>query len=741
MKFWQDLRRRHVYRMAGFYIVCAWLVIQVADVFFPAWGIPETALRFLIIALALCFPIALVFSWTFDITSTGIERTRPAAGDESYDPKLKRTDYLVLAALFAIGFTILIGSMQRIAEEIELAPADQAVTEKIDNSVAVLPFVNLDANPDTGYFSDGVTEEILHRLSALKALHILSRTSSFAFRNSEEGPARISDLLGVRYLLHGSVRRDDNFVRVTARLIDETGYQVWSETFDRELEGIFIIQSEIASAVASQVANRVIPVAEQAAGRTTTNMDAYNAYLVGLAYLNARTPGWKAAATESFSEAIALDASYAPPHAGLAVALTIGNRQGEGNYDDAWAAANKSIELDPALAEGHAALGLMSLTADQYVDLERAEESLRHALELDPSLSSTYNWLASTLSQQGLLQESHAIQDQGLTVDPLNPALTVNIANRYLYQGDRDRAEQLITRLTFLPKPPGLAFWELLTLNLDTGRYDEAVRWGKVIAREYQSTGDATSLSSMAWTYERLGLSEDADYWMAEAMKLEKSPVRQFMYPGFVHKLRGEIETVRGNIAKIDAIPQIDMTRIGGYPTAVYAASHVLVGDYTRGIEIFETAFDVESLAIVDALGTIDAYDFVHSLAFAYQQVGRDDDAEALLLNARARLDQLAIDRQMHYAPYYENLALNDGLRGNYDGAYESLRTAMDIGWANYYWLVNDPTWHSIVTQPKIAELLETTRQEVERQKDIVIQADSAHDFRAEMAALAATTD
>ena len=225
MKFSQELRRRRVYRMVGFYVVGAWLIIQVADVFFPAWGLPETALRFLIIATILCFPIALIFSWTFDITTSGIVKTEPADPGKIFDNSLKRTDYIVLVALLAISAAIVFGSLHKIVEEVDDAVA---AAEKIDNSVAVLPFVNLDTNPDTGYFSDGVTEEILHRLSSLKALHILSRTSSFAFRNSNEGPARISEILGVRYLLHGSVRRDNNFVRVTARLIDDTGYQVWS---------------------------------------------------------------------------------------------------------------------------------------------------------------------------------------------------------------------------------------------------------------------------------------------------------------------------------------------------------------------------------------------------------------------------------------------------------------------------------------------------------------------------------
>ena len=202
MNLWQELRRRRVFRLTGLYVVGAWLVIQVADIWFPAWGLPETALRFLFIAAIACFPVALIFGWFYDITPQGIVRTEPSGDRESVDLRLKPVDYVVLAALLAIGSAIVIGSIGKIQEEIETGSGVAAPVEKTAHSIAVLPFSNLDTNPDTGFFSDGITEEILHRLSTLGALHVLASTSSFAFRDSEESPASISDKLGVRYLLY-----------------------------------------------------------------------------------------------------------------------------------------------------------------------------------------------------------------------------------------------------------------------------------------------------------------------------------------------------------------------------------------------------------------------------------------------------------------------------------------------------------------------------------------------------------
>ena len=210
-------------------------------------------------------------------------------------------------------------------------------------------------------------------------------------------------------MLHGSVRRDNNFVRITARLIDDTGYQVWSETFDRKLEGIFAIQSEIASTVASRIERQIIPPAELPAGRTTTNMEAYDAYLVGRAFVNSKNnaPLARQKANAAFEKAIRLDENYAPPYAGLAMALALSitiMKTRDATRESAVQAAKTAIELDPELAEGHAALGLILM--DDAIDfgdtenkLERAERSLRRALDLDPTLSNAYNWLSNVLMQ------------------------------------------------------------------------------------------------------------------------------------------------------------------------------------------------------------------------------------------------------------------------------------------------------------------------------------------------------
>jgi TolB-like protein/Flp pilus assembly protein TadD len=727
--------------MAGFYVVGAWLIIQVADVFFPAWGLPETTLRFLIIALILCFPTALVFSWTFDISTSGIVKTEPADPGKTFDNSLKRTDYVVLAALLAIGAAIVFGSLQKIVEEVDDAVA---MAEKIDNSVAVLPFVNLDTNPDTGYFSDGVTEEILHRLSSLKALHILSQTSSFAFRNSNDGPARISEILGVRYLLHGSVRRDNNFVRVTARLIDDTGYQVWSETFDRKLEGIFAIQSEIANTVASRIEREIIPLAELPVGRTTSNMEAYDAYLVGHSFINARTAGYQDKAIAAFEEAIRLDGNYAAPYAGLAMALELdyGNDDRVAARESAVRAAETAIELDPELAEGHAALGLILM--DDAIDFgdagskfERAERSLRQALELDPTLSNAYNWLSITLRNQGRYEEANAVQEQGLLIDPLNPILSVNNADRLkrLGERERERAEQLLMRLTHLPDTPGIAYTGLVGLYFDTGEFDKSLHWAKEAVLAYYKNPGITGM--LAWRYDNLGLTEDADYWAAIALAHTPQREQKFFGQALQFQIRGELAGLRTELEKFRIALGPDLGALHGINAAQYASANILVGNFDVGIDVFEKTFDFESLSTVRhpavyRLGLV----FSHVLAYAYQQAGRDDEANVLLTRVHEQLNALAVERKMDFGPLHHLFAQNFGLRGDFDAAADALEAAIKAGWSRYIWVMNDPTWAEMITHPRIARMLDDVKVELERQRAVVEQADAEHDFRAEYAAL-----
>lgn len=718
-----------MFRLAGLYIIGAWLVIQVADISFPAWGVPETAVRYLFIAAAACFPVALIFSWFYDITPKGIIRTAAAEESDAVDLKLKRADYIVLAALLTVGLTILLGSADRIREQIELIPIKAFETERREHSIAVLPFTNLDTNPDTGFFSDGITEEILHRLSTLKTLHVLASNSSFAFRDSKESPAQISEILGVRYLLQGSIRRDNDYVRVTARLIDAAGYQVWSESFERKLEGIFTIQTEIASIISSQIINEVVPIQELPAGRTTTNMEAYNEYLVGKAFSDARTADWKNEAEAAYRKAIELDPGFAPPYAGLAMVLTVNTPWGP-NWEDGTRLAEKALKLDPDLAEAHAVLGLISSAEGKP---RKGAISIRRALKLDPSLGFAYNWLAIALDKLGLEDEANSALDKALTVDPLNPPIVANVAARESRDGNFDRAEQLILRLINLPEPPGLTYPTLHVLYEDWGRYADAERVSVDHVRRDVSNNDARILESLVFDYAHLGMTEEADYWKNIMLSHVTDDLDTLIFKYALMRTRGGESELANELRHLANETDFNDGDMHPFKRAFFALINIQLGNHEEGIEQMESAIGFDVSALSRGLDTGDVIFIIHRVAFALQQVGKLGDALKLLQDLDNEIGLSSRKSGFSNPTRLEHIALHRVLMGDNAGALQTLQRAADLGWANYYDVINNPAWAEAIKAPEFQALLNEVKVEVDRQRAIVEAADTQHDFRAEV--------
>src|SRR4026208_1531357 len=266
--FFEELQRRKVYSVAAACIVAAGFLIQMASAAFPAWELPNWSLRLVIVLLLIGFPIALILAWAYDITPQGI-RGMPTRGIH------RRRNLILLIALAVIisasaGFFLL----------------RWAVREKIDKSVAVLPFQNLSSDPNNAYFADGIQEEILTRLAKIADLKVISRTSTQGLQSEPGNLAEIARQLGVANLLEGSVQKAGNQVRVNVHLVNvQTGSQLWAETYDRKLSDIFAVETEIAKGIAESLQATLTGREEQAlAANPTNNPEAYDAYLRGLAF-------------------------------------------------------------------------------------------------------------------------------------------------------------------------------------------------------------------------------------------------------------------------------------------------------------------------------------------------------------------------------------------------------------------------------------------------------------------------
>ena len=279
-QFLKELRRRRVFRTAAVYIVAAWVAIQVASEAFPGLGIAESAIRFVWIGAFLGFPVALIFSWIYEITPDGITHTPPSDPDAAPDLSLHRMDYLILGALGVVVVAVTYGLVGEIRELEILEPGVQP-TAPLVLGVAVLPFDNLSEDAGNAFFASGVHEDVLTYLSRVVDLRVISRTSMLKIAETDLDVPAIGERLGVSHVLEGSVRRAGDRVRITVQLIDAaTDEHVWADNYDRTLDDIFAIQTEIAQTIVARLEAALTP--EEAASLAdfpTTSIEAYDAYL------------------------------------------------------------------------------------------------------------------------------------------------------------------------------------------------------------------------------------------------------------------------------------------------------------------------------------------------------------------------------------------------------------------------------------------------------------------------------
>ncbi len=436
------------------YLVGAWAAVQVVATIGPLLHFPDMAGRLTVIAAAFGFPIALIVAWLFDLTPDGLRRTsdmdaeainlgtRPGDLPASQTPTSRGAPLPARAAGF-MGLGMLVAfvafaAYSRFAPPLLETPAPAI---KRIQSIAVLPFVDLSAAKDQEYFSDGITEELLNRLGQIDGLRIPARTSSFAFKGRNIDVRNIGRDLHVEAIVEGSVRRDADSVRISARLIDvNTGNQIWSKEFDRKIDSALSVQDEIAQSIvtALQMKFAGAPMAMPTEDQGTKDSKAHALYLQGLGALHKRTPKDLRAALDYFERAVARDPSYALAHAGLAQTYAVLPSYTDFPAEEAISkgnsAAARALSLDGMLPEAHAAMGQLEQNFEW--DFIGAEGSYRKALGFNPRYASAHQWLAETLLLTGQADGSKTEVEQALALDPLSPPALNLRAYQTLVRGD-----------------------------------------------------------------------------------------------------------------------------------------------------------------------------------------------------------------------------------------------------------------------------------------------------------------
>ncbi|MFQ6109000.1 MAG: protein kinase [Candidatus Aminicenantales bacterium] len=351
-------------------------------------------------------------------------------------------------------------------------------------SIAVLPFVNMSPDPENEYFSDGLAEELINALTKITDLHVVARTSSFAFKGEKLDARQIGQKLNVDHLLEGSVRKAGNRVRITAQLIKaEDGYHLWSERYDRDMEDVFAIQDEITEKIVGNLRTTLKVPLEVHEGRRPASLEAYDLYLKGRYYWSNFSPGVINKAIASYNQAIEKDPDYALPYVALAeayVTLSTGFDilPTKDAMPKAREAAQKALALAPTLAEAHVALGLVATCYDW--DRRAAKSHFQKALELNPNSVYAHQWTEFYLTfLEGEFEDGKAHLERAQEMDPLNLLIKVRLGYMYFYMRDFDRAIEAHRRIVdFAPKNP-LGYHGLMDAYGQKGMYEEAIAMGE----------------------------------------------------------------------------------------------------------------------------------------------------------------------------------------------------------------------------------------------------------------------
>jgi len=410
-----ELKRRNVVRVGVAYILVAWLLAQVAELALDSFDAPGWVIKSVLLLLALGLPVALFFAWAFELTPEGLKKEKDVDRSQSITPQTghKLNALIIGVLIIAVGMLL--------ADKFMLPSAD---TSTNINSIAVLPFVDMSPAKDQEYFTDGLTENLLHALAQIRELKVAGRTSSFAFKGLNTDLRDIGEQLNVSSILEGSVQKAGARIRITAQLINvEDGYHLWSKTFDRDLTDIFSVQDEIAGAVADAL--RMSLLGDTSVTKTTTeNFEAYNAYLLGLSYLNKRTNEDWDLAIEQFQLALEKDPDMALAWAGLSQAISLKtgfSTEFFAGFAKARTAAEKAIELDPNLADAYLALASVQIAHDW--DWDGAQASLNHANSLRPGDPDIVAEMARLKRIRGDRNSAFEDVERALAQDPLNHSL------------------------------------------------------------------------------------------------------------------------------------------------------------------------------------------------------------------------------------------------------------------------------------------------------------------------------
>ena len=713
MSLFLELKRRNVLRVAIAYLAVSWLLIQVVETLFPIFGLSDELIRLLVILLIIGFPLILIVSWLYELTPEGVMTTAAADAAGYAKPATfgRHIDFVIIAMLvIAVGW---------LTYERESGPTIA------ENSIAVLPFVNMSHDPEQEYFSDGVAEEILNMLAQVGGLKVTARTSSFQFKGQTLDVPLIGAKLNVAAVLEGSVRKSGDVLRITAQLISTAdGFNLWSKTYDRRLDDIFAIQDEIAASIVDEmrVQLNLTPESVVPLARIATTTEAYDLYLQGLYQLNTLfAPGQEntnmdapAAALELFRRATVAAPDFAPAWAGSARALSLLVRMDKVSREDAQdeidAAIENALALGPNLAEVQFTAGEFSAGRD---------EALQHfdrAIEINPNYGEAHVARAHILASLDRYRESFEASEIAFRVDPLRASTAETALYAHFYQGKTDGLEERL-EASIQNQPTANGLVTEAHIRFELGQFDLfpflqrraeeipgfGVEEGNWIASAPRLFGD---------TYLTLGLTDLARSWMVgrydDAIFLSEG-----RYGEAIEYLKLEREQAQGKTIYMSRWqPDIDASLVEAY---LYAGRYEDLAVFLDALSWRWWLPWLPGCCLTNPPWPEVAY------TFALFQTGRTKQAQEWLAHMSDELED-RLEQGVDVPNHYYELARIRVMQERIPEAFAAMERAIEKGWRRWYFDL-DPILEPIRTLPEFAALEARYDADIDRMRDVVAAA------------------
>jgi TolB-like protein/Tfp pilus assembly protein PilF len=705
MSYFDELKRRNVFRVGTAYVITAWLALQVASILLPTFNSPDWVMQAFTILLFLGFPLALVLAWAFELTPAGVRRDGAVGREERSPPaSRRRLDYFIVAALSAALVFVIID--QYVLEEQTDRSSEAVTAGEAGHSIAVLPFRNRSAVAEDAYFVDGIHDDILTQLSKLSFLDkVISRTTAERYRDTDKSMTQIGFELGVANILEGGVQRAGDRVRINVQLIDVASDEhLWAETYDRELTpaSIFAIQTEIAAAIAAAMRTTLSPEEQHGLSAIPTeSLEAYEAWQLGKQQYARRTTAGTEAAIDHFEQATRYDGDFALAWASLANAhlmlAELSGQHTEQRYARAARAAQRAMDLDEQSAETQIALANLLLARRE---LPAADRAIDRALRVSPNHAYAHLIKAEVLYESGQPDAALPYYETAVHLDPLSPVMNDAYAFRLSEVGRFDEALARYRKVDEIePDYPGTAVSIGTIYGLSYGRLDLANLWyRKALA---QDPGNPWMSALLGLVHIELNNDVTAEFWISRS--LQQAP----QYPWangsmtMLQSYREDNELIREYAERVLAVDR--RWRFGT------ALSHGRVpdlraGNYQAILDRYESAFpelfrDTPDVNYGNFRPAID-------VAGLFLLTGDTSRADELLGLCEIQVSNTI--RVGIFGFWVSDVQIY-ALQGRTDDALRALRQAFDQSWVTdwRYFAYVDPNLDSIRGEPEFQAIMQ----------------------------------